>query len=96
MRGNQTGHREGISLEVGRADETRRSRHRDMHTSPGPFMRIYTFQYEWDEAKNLRNQREHGGVSFELAALAIEDEFCPIIADRIDPVTGSSRVPGGT
>jgi len=48
-------------------------------------------QYEWDEAKNLRNQRNHGGVSFELAALAFEDEFCLIVPDRIDPVTGEQR-----
>lgn len=30
--------------------------------------------YEWDEAKNRRNQRKHKGVSFELAALVFEDE----------------------
>ena len=33
-------------------------------------------RYEWDEAKNLRNQRDHGGVAFELAALVFEDETC--------------------
>ena len=48
-------------------------------------------RYEWDEAKNLRNQRNHGGVSFELAALVFEDEFCLIVADRVDPVTGERR-----
>ncbi len=48
-------------------------------------------QYEWDEAKNLRNQRNHGGISFELAALVFEDEFCLIAPDRLDPVTGEQR-----
>jgi len=33
-------------------------------------------RYEWDEAKNLRNQRAHGGVAFELAALVFQDETC--------------------
>jgi uncharacterized protein len=45
-------------------------------------------RYEWDEAKN---QRIHGGVSFELAALVFEDEFCLIVADRVDPMTGEQR-----
>jgi hypothetical protein len=48
-------------------------------------------RYEWDEAKNLRNQRIHDGVSFEMAALVFEDESCLIVADRIDPVTGEQR-----
>lgn len=47
--------------------------------------------YEWDEAKNLANQRKHGGVSFELAALAFEDEYCLVVPDRIDPETGECR-----
>lgn len=54
-------------------------------------IRIYILRYEWDEAKNLRNQRNHGGVSFELAALVFEDEFCLIVADRVDPMTGEQR-----
>jgi uncharacterized DUF497 family protein len=41
-------------------------------------------QYDWDEAKNLANQRKHGGISFELAALVFEDEYCLIELDRID------------
>jgi uncharacterized DUF497 family protein len=40
-------------------------------------------RYEWDEKKNLLNQKKHG-VSFELAALALEDENCLVGQDRID------------
>ena len=48
-------------------------------------------RYEWDEAKNRRNQREHGGITFELAALVFEDEFCLVGPDRIDSMTGEQR-----
>ncbi len=48
-------------------------------------------RYEWDEAKNLRNQRKHDGISFELAALVFEDERCLIHTDRIDGKTGERR-----
>jgi uncharacterized DUF497 family protein len=48
-------------------------------------------RYEWDEAKNLRNQRKHDGISFELAALVFEDEGCLVSADRIDVKTGEQR-----
>jgi uncharacterized DUF497 family protein len=48
-------------------------------------------RYEWDEAKNRLNQRKHGGVSFELAALAFEDERCLVGLDRIDRMTGEQR-----
>jgi uncharacterized DUF497 family protein len=48
-------------------------------------------RYEWDEPKNLLNQRNHGGVSFEMAALVFEDEACLIVPDRIDPATGEQR-----
>jgi uncharacterized DUF497 family protein len=48
-------------------------------------------RYEWDEAKNLRNQRKHGGISFELATLVFEDEYCLIVPDRIDGTTGEQR-----
>ncbi len=41
-------------------------------------------RYEWDERKNLENQRRHNGISFELAALVFEDEYCLIILDRVD------------
>jgi uncharacterized DUF497 family protein len=47
-------------------------------------------RYEWNESKNLLNQRKHG-VSFELAALAFEDEGCLIGPDRIDGRTGERR-----
>lgn len=41
-------------------------------------------RYEWDERKNRANQRKHGGISFELAALVFEDERCLIGPDRTD------------
>jgi uncharacterized protein len=53
-------------------------------------MRIYIVRYEWDEHKNRRNQRQHGGISFEVATLVFEDECCLIGADRIDE-TGEQR-----
>jgi uncharacterized DUF497 family protein len=52
---------------------------------------IYRVRYEWDEAKNLRNQRDHGGVTFELAAFVFEDEACLVAPDRIDRITGEQR-----
>jgi hypothetical protein len=48
-------------------------------------------RYEWDEAKNLRNQRKHDGISFELAALVFEDKGCLVYADRIDSKTEEQR-----
>lgn len=48
-------------------------------------------RYEWDEEKNRRNQRKHGGISFELATLVFEDERCLVYADRIDDQTGEQR-----
>jgi uncharacterized DUF497 family protein len=48
-------------------------------------------RYEWDEAKNRRNQRKHNGISFELATLAFEDERCLIYADRVDGKTEEQR-----
>jgi uncharacterized DUF497 family protein len=48
-------------------------------------------RYEWDEAKNLRNQRKHDGISFELAALVFEDERCLVYSDRIDSKTEEQR-----
>ena len=47
-------------------------------------------RYEWDQAKNRRNQRKHEGISFELAALVFEDERCLIGPERIDE-TGERR-----
>jgi len=40
-------------------------------------------RYEWDEEKSLLNQKKHG-VSFEVAALAFEDENCLVRLDRVD------------
>ena len=47
-------------------------------------------RYEWDERKNRQNQRKHGGISFELAALVFEDEHRLIGLDRVDE-TGEER-----
>ncbi|MGA2133969.1 MAG: BrnT family toxin [Bryobacteraceae bacterium] len=52
---------------------------------------IYELRYEWDETKNLRNQRKHGGISFELAALVFDDERCLVHAERIDERTAEQR-----
>ena len=46
-------------------------------------------RYDWDEKKNRLNQKKHG-VSFQLAALALEDENCLVRQDRIDE-TGERR-----
>jgi uncharacterized DUF497 family protein len=46
-------------------------------------------RYEWDESKNRLNQKKHG-VSFQLAALALEDENCLVRQDRVDE-TGEQR-----
>ena len=46
-------------------------------------------RYEWDEEKNRLNQTKHG-ISFEMAALAFEDERCLVRMDRIDE-TGEQR-----
>ena len=48
-------------------------------------------RYEWDEAKSLRNQRKHAGISFEVATLVFEDERCLVYADRIDGKTEEQR-----
>lgn len=45
---------------------------------------IYDLRYEWDKEKNRRNQRKHDGISFELAALVLEDERCLVCLDRAD------------
>jgi hypothetical protein len=41
-------------------------------------------RYEWDERKNRLNQRKHDGISFEMAALAFEDEWALIGPDQVD------------
>ena len=45
-------------------------------------------RFEWDEAKNLANQRKHG-VSFELASIAFHDPLFVSVKDRI--VDGEQR-----
>ena len=47
-------------------------------------------RYEWDERKNLENQRKHDGISFELATLAFQDENRLVLLDRVDE-TGEQR-----
>jgi hypothetical protein len=51
---------------------------------------IYRVRYEWDDAKNRRNQRKHNGISFELAALVFEDERCLVGLCRIDETGGTT------
>lgn len=46
-------------------------------------------RYEWDEKKNRLNQKKHG-VSFQMAALALEGQDCLMRQDRIDE-TGEQR-----
>ncbi len=42
-----------------------------------------TVRLEWDEAKNLANQRRHG-VSFEAAGLVFRDPLAASVQDRIE------------
>ena len=41
-------------------------------------------RFEWDEAKNLSNQRKHEGVSFEEARHVFEDPLHVSVQDRIE------------
>jgi uncharacterized DUF497 family protein len=41
-------------------------------------------RYEWAEEKNRQNQRKHGGISFEMAALVFDDPRCLVGLDRRD------------
>ena len=53
-------------------------------------LRLYIqMRYEWDEEKNRLNQKKHR-ISFEMAALAFEDECCLVRPDRVDE-TGEQR-----
>ena len=45
-------------------------------------------RFEWDEAKNLANQRKHG-ISFEDASEAFRDPFFVTLLDRV--VDGEER-----
>lgn len=40
-------------------------------------------RFEWDEAKNLANQRKHG-IAFEEAIELFDDPFCMSDPDRIE------------
>jgi uncharacterized DUF497 family protein len=46
-------------------------------------------RYEWGEKKNRLNQKRHR-ISFEMAALAFDDECCLVRPDRVDE-TGEQR-----
>ncbi len=41
-------------------------------------------RFEWDEAKNLSNQRKHEGVSFEEACQVFRDLLHVSVQDRIE------------
>lgn len=43
---------------------------------------MYGFRFEWDEAKNLANQRKHG-VSFQLASQVFLDMLFVSLKERI-------------
>jgi uncharacterized DUF497 family protein len=46
-------------------------------------------RFEWDNAKNRINQRKHGGLAFESAALVFDDPNVIFYKDRI--VSGEQR-----
>ena len=56
---------------------------RPIRAAQGVLLLYIQMRYGWDEKKNRLNQKKHG-VSFEMAALALEDENCLIGPDRID------------
>ncbi|MHB8285393.1 MAG: BrnT family toxin [Caulobacteraceae bacterium] len=41
-------------------------------------------RFEWDEAKNLSNQRKHEGVSFEEARHVFQDPLHVSVQDRVE------------
>jgi uncharacterized DUF497 family protein len=41
-------------------------------------------RFEWDEAKNLSNQRKHEGVSFQEACQVFQDPLHLAVQDRIE------------
>jgi len=45
---------------------------------------VNSVRFEWDEAKNLSNQRKHDGVSFEEAQRVFEDPLHVSVQDRIE------------
>jgi uncharacterized DUF497 family protein len=46
-------------------------------------------RFEWDSEKNRINQKKHGGIAFESAALVFDDPHVIFRKDRI--VTGEQR-----
>jgi uncharacterized DUF497 family protein len=51
---------------------------------------MYDVQYEWDERKDLANQKKHG-ISFGFAARVFEDESRLVDLDRADEETTELR-----
>lgn len=45
---------------------------------------MLSVRFEWDEAKNLSNQRKHDGVSFEEARQVFQDPLHISVQDRIE------------
>lgn len=41
-------------------------------------------RFEWDEAKNLSNQRKHDGVNFEEACHVFQDPLHVSVQDRVE------------
>jgi uncharacterized DUF497 family protein len=44
----------------------------------------YGMRFEWDKDKNRANQKRHGGLSFESAALTFSDPGWVLLKDRVD------------
>lgn len=42
------------------------------------------FQFTWDEAKNLSNQKKHDGIGFDVAARVFSDPLHLMMQDRIE------------
>ena len=43
-------------------------------------------RFDWDEAKDALNQEKHG-VSFDVAILVFEDDYCFVVHDGVDEET---------
>ena len=50
-------------------------------------------RFEWDEARNLSNQRKHG-VSFERASAVFLDPLCVSVEDRVEDEEARWRTTG--
>jgi uncharacterized DUF497 family protein len=51
-------------------------------------------RFEWDSEKNRINQRNHGGIAFEIAALVFDDPQAMFRKDRI--VAGEHAIATGS